>query len=90
MWTLAKVKNGFHDLPNERFHTFVIKNDGEIVGELKFDRARWKSAGGPAWKGTLFKTSLHNRTMSSGCTGVTYYSKKKEDVLTWFKTGEVR
>jgi hypothetical protein len=87
MWTIAKVRNGFHDLPSDRFHTFVVKYEGEIVGELKFDRGRWKSAGGPAWKGTLFKTSLHGRTDSSGCAGVVHYSKDKRKVLDWFKTG---
>jgi hypothetical protein len=88
MWAIAKVRNGFHDLPSDRFHTFAILKDGEIVGELKFDRGRWKSAGGPAWKGTLFKTSLHGRTDSSGCAGVVYYSKDKRKVLDWFKTGK--
>ena len=78
MWTIAKVRNGFADLPNERFHTFAIKLEGEVVGELQFYRGRWKSAGGPAWKGIKFKNSC--------C----YFSKKKEDVLHWFKTDEVR
>lgn len=87
MWSLAKVRNGLHDLPNDRFHTFAVKYEGEVVGELKFDRGRWKSAGGPAWKGTLFKTSIHGRTDSSGCAGVAYYSKDKRKVLDWFKTG---
>ena len=87
MWSLAKVRNGLHDLPNDRFHTFAVKYEGEVVGELNFDRGRWKSAGGPAWKGTLFKTSIHGRTDSSGCAGVVYYSKDKRKVLDWFKTG---
>jgi hypothetical protein len=87
MWALAQVLDSFSDLPNERFHTFAVKYEGEVVGELKFDRGRWKSAGGPAWKGTLFKTSLHGRTDSSGCVGAVYYSKDKRKVLDWFKTG---
>jgi len=89
MWTIAKVRNGFHDLPNDRFHTFAVKYDGEVVGELKFDRGRWKSAGGPAWQGTLYKTSLHNPIGAGpGCVGISYHNKDKRKVLEWFKTGE--
>ena len=88
MWTIAKVLDGFSDLPNERFHTFAVKYDGEVVGKLHFDRGRWKSAGGPAWQGTLFKTTLHGRDYISGCTGISYYNKDKRKVLEWFKTGE--
>lgn len=87
MWTIAKVLDGFADLPNERFHTFAVKYDGEVVGKLKFDRGRWKSAGGPAWQGTLFKTTLHGQDYGSVCTGISYYSKDKRKVLAWFKTG---
>lgn len=90
MWTIAKVLNGFADLPNERFHTFAVKYDGEIVGKLHYDRGRWKSAGGPAWQGTLFKTSLHG-SIGAGpnCAGRAYHNKDKRKVLEWFKTGKL-
>jgi len=87
MWTIAKVRDGFADLPNERFHTFAVKYDGEVVGKLRFDRGRWKSAGGPAWQGILFKTKLHGQDYGSGCSGISYYNKDKRKVLEWFKTG---
>ncbi len=83
-WTLAKVKNGFDDLANERFHTFAIKCDGNVVGELKYEHGRWKSAGGPAWRGKLFKSPKHYGM------DVVYYSRDKKNVLHWFKTGECR
>ena len=45
MWTLAKVRDGFADLPSEKYHTFAVKRDGEIVGQLKW-KYRPKNAGG--------------------------------------------
>jgi hypothetical protein len=89
MWTIAKVKDGFADFPNERFHTFAILKDREVVGKLRYDGSRWKSAGGPAWQGTLFKTSLHG-SIGSGpnCAGRAYHNKDKSKVLAWFKTGK--
>ena len=91
MWTIAKVKNGFADLSNSRFHTFAILKDGEVVGELKFDHSRWKSAGGPAWKGMLHKPELHgNKSGPYGNASVVcYYNKDRKNVLNWFKTGEL-
>jgi hypothetical protein len=86
MWTFAKVLDGFHDLPNERFHTFAVKYDGEVVGKLRYNRGL-RGGEGPAWQGTLFKTSLHGRNDPSGCVGVSYYNKDKHKVLDWFKTG---
>jgi hypothetical protein len=83
MWTLAKVLNGFADLQNERFHTFAIKKDGVVVGELKF-ASRPKNAGGPAWRGTKFNDPKHYGM------NVVYFSHDKKNVLNWFKTGEVK
>lgn len=77
MWTIAKIRDGFADLPNERFHTFAIKFDGKVVGELKW-KYRHKTEGGPAWRGTLFKLS-HGMD-------VCFYAKDKQQVLAWFKT----
>lgn len=83
MWTLAKVLNGFADLQNERFHTFMIKKNGEIVGELKF-ASRPKNAGGPAWRAKLFNAEYCGMD-------VCFYSKNKQEVLNWVKTdGNVR
>lgn len=81
IWTIAKVLNGFADLPHERFHTFAIKRDGVIVGELKFVY-RPKNAGGYAWKGTFH---------GAGPAGmdVCFYDCRKEKVLEWFKTTAV-
>ena len=77
-WAMSKVLNGFESLPNEKFHTFAIKFDGKVVGELKWSY-RTKNAGGYAWKGTLF---------NAGVCGMdaTFYDKNKENVLDWFKT----
>jgi hypothetical protein len=79
MWTLAKVLNGFADLPNEKFHTFAVKYDGDIVGELKW-KYRPKNAGGYAWQGKIFN-SKKNFGMD-----VSFYDKNKVKVLEWFKT----
>ena len=54
-WALAKVMNGFADLGNEKFHTFAVKRDGEVVGQLKWTY-RPKNAGGYAWQGKIFKS----------------------------------
>ena len=83
MWTIAKVLNGFADLGNERFHTFAIKQDGVVVGELKY-ASRPKNAGGPAWRGKLFNSPKHYGM------DATYFSSNKNHVLHWFKTGEVK
>lgn len=80
MWTIAKVKNGFADLPNERFHTFAIKRNGEVIGHLKYDHSRWKSAGGPAWKAEIYDTRKH-----PGADCVSFHSKDKNKVLEWVK-----
>lgn len=79
MWTLAKVLNGFADLPNERFHTFAVKYNGEVIGELKF-AGRPKNAGGPAWRGTIFNSKKHFGM------NVTFFDSRKAKVLEWFKT----
>ena len=82
MFTIAKVKNeALNGLP-ETFQVFVIKKDGREIGELKYDRGRWKSAGGPAWKGTLFSNDVGGNP--------TYYAKNKNEVLEWFKTGKMK
>ena len=78
MWTIAKVLNGFADLPNEKFHTFAIKKDGEIVGQLKW-QYRPKNAGGYAWQGKLFNSKKHFGM------DVSFFEKDKKKVLTWFK-----
>ena len=46
-WALAKVLNGFADLPNEKFHTFAVKKNGKVVGQLAWTY-RPKNAGGSA------------------------------------------
>ena len=82
IWTLAKVMNGFADLPNEKFHTFAIKRDGEVVGQLKW-QYRPKNAGGYAWQGKLFATAKTYGAV------VCFYDKNKKNVLDWFKTKEL-
>jgi hypothetical protein len=78
MWTLAKVMNGFADLGNEKFHTFAVKRDGEVVGQLKW-QYRPKNAGGYAWQGKLFATAKSHGAV------VCFYDKNKKNVLNWFK-----
>lgn len=78
VWTMALVKDGFHDLPMTNFHTHAILKNGEVIGKIRYDRGRWKSAGGPAWQGTLLPSHT------------TYYNKNRQNVLHWFKTGECR
>ena len=77
-WALAKVKDGFADLGNEKFHTFAIKRDGEVVGQLKW-QYRPKNAGGYAWQGKLFKSEKHFGM------DVSFFDKNKQNVLKWFK-----
>lgn len=81
MWTLAKVLNGFADLPNEKFHTFAIKHNGVVIGELKWTY-RPKNAGGYAWQGKILNSKKHY-----GMT-VSFFDKDKKKVLDWFKTHE--
>lgn len=78
MWTLAKVRNGFADLSNEKFHTFAIKHDGVVIGELAW-KYRPKNAGGYAWQGKIFNSKKHYGM------DVSFYDKNKENVLNWFK-----
>lgn len=78
-WAIAKVLNGFADLPNEKFHTFAIKHDGEVVGELKW-KCRPKNAGGYTWQGKLFNSKKHYGM------DVSFFDKNKQNVLEWFKT----
>ena len=78
MWSLAKVRDGFADLGNEKFHTFAIKCDGEVVGQLKWTY-RPKNAGGYAWQGKLFNSKNHPGAV------VCFYDKNKKNVLNWFK-----
>lgn len=77
MWTIAKVLDGFADLPSEKYHTFAVKKNGVIVGQLKW-KNRPKNAGGAAWQGRLFKLEFGM--------DVCFYSKNKQAVLDWFKT----
>jgi len=77
-WALAKVMNGFADLGNEKFHTFAVKKNGVVVGELAW-KYRPKNAGGYAWQGKLFATAK-----SYGAV-VCFYDKNKQNVLKWFK-----
>ena len=77
-WALAKVANGFAYLSNERFHTFAVKKNGEVIGELVW-KSRQKSAGSPAWQGTIFN-SKKNHGMD-----VVFYDTNKQKVLEWFK-----
>lgn len=77
-WALAKVLNGFADLPNEKFHTFAVKKNGEVVGELAW-KYRPKNAGGYAWQGKLFNSKKHYGM------DVSFFDKNKETVLKWFK-----
>ena len=78
MWTLAKVLNGFADLQNERFHTFAVKYNGVVVGQLKF-ASRPKNAGGAAWQGKIFNSPKHYGM------DVSFFGKNKQEVLEWFK-----
>jgi len=82
VWTLAKVLNGFADLPNEKFHTFAIKHNGKVVGELAW-KYRPKNAGGYAWQGKILNSKKHFGM------NVSFYDKNKKNVLEWFKTHEV-
>jgi hypothetical protein len=82
MWSIAKVRNGFADLGNEKFHTFAIKCDGEVVGQLKWTY-RPKNAGGYAWQGKIFKSKKHFGM------DVSFFDKNKQNVLNWFKEGVV-
>lgn len=77
-WALAKVMNGFADLTNEKFHTFAVKKNGEVVGELVW-KYRPKNAGGYAWQGKLFKSKKHFGM------DVSFFDKNKQNVLNWFK-----
>lgn len=78
MWALAKVLNGFADLSNDHFHTFAIKKDGVVVGQLKWTY-RPKNAGGYAWQGKIFKSKKHYGM------DVSFFDKNKQNVLNWFK-----
>jgi len=78
-WALAKVLDGFADLPNEKFHTFAVKKNGEVVGQLKW-KYRPKNAGGYAWQGLIFKSKKHYGM------DVCFFDKSKKNVLDWFKT----
>jgi len=54
VFTIGRVRSpGAGGLP-ERYQTSAVLRDGVRIGELKFDAGRWKSAGGPAWRGALF------------------------------------
>jgi hypothetical protein len=77
-WALAKVMNGFADLTNEKFHTFAVKKNGEIVGQLAW-KYRPKNAGGYAWQGKLLKSKKHFGM------DVVFYHSSKQKVLEWFK-----
>ncbi len=77
-WTLAKVLDGFADLPSEKYHTFAVKKNGEVVGQLKW-KYRPKNAGGYAWQGLLFKSKKHFGM------DVSFFDKNKQNVLNWFK-----
>jgi hypothetical protein len=79
MWTIAKVLNGFADLPNEKFHTFAIKCNGEVIGQLKWTY-RPKNAGGYAWQGKIFNSKKHFGS------DVVFFDKDKKKVLEWFKS----
>ncbi len=78
MWALAKVRDGFADLSNEKFHTFAVKYNNEIVGQLKW-KYRPKNAGGYAWQGLWFKSKKHYGM------DVSFFDKDKKKVLNWFK-----
>lgn len=82
MWTLAKVRDGFADLSSEKYHTFAIKCDGKVVGQLKWTY-RPKNAGGYAWQGKLFKSEKHFGM------DVSFFDKNKKNVLEWFKNGQI-
>lgn len=77
-WAIAKVRDGFADLPNEKFHTFAVKKNGEVVGQLKW-KYRPKNAGGYAWQGLIFKSKKHYGM------DVSFFDKDKKKVLDWFK-----
>jgi hypothetical protein len=81
-FTIAKVKNdSLNGLP-ETYQTFIVKRDGEVFAELKYDRGRWKSAGGPAWKGQLITDKPFKNYV--------FHAKQKSKVLEWFKTDAAR
>ena len=52
MYTYSRIKNTDPTLDglSATYQRFAVKLDGEIIGEISYDRSRWKSAGGPAWK----------------------------------------
>jgi hypothetical protein len=77
-WTIAKVMDGFADLPSEKYHTFAVKKNGVVVGKLQW-KYRPKNAGGYAWQGLLFGTEkTYNMDVS-------FFDKDKTKVLNWFK-----
>lgn len=78
MWTIAKVRDGFSDLPYEKFHTFAVKRNGQIIGQLKWTN-RAKNAGGAAWQGKVFKSPRHYGM------DVSFFHSRKDEVLKWFK-----
>ncbi len=78
MWSLAKVRDGFADLANEKYHTFAVKHNGEVVGQLKWTY-RPKNAGGYAWQGRLFNCKNHPGAV------ICFYNNNKNNVLNWFK-----
>jgi hypothetical protein len=83
MWTIAKVMNGFADLPNEKFHTFAIKYKGKVVGQLKW-QYRPKNAGGSAWQSKLFNSKKHYGM------DVSFFGSNKNDALAWFKNEGIK
>lgn len=80
-WALAKVLDGFADLSNDHFHTFAVKKNGVVVGQLKWTY-RPKNAGGYAWQGKIFKSKKHFGM------DVSFFDKNKKNVLEWFKTAD--
>ena len=96
-WSIARIKGTPEQealpLLPEKFQKFAVLANGVVVGELKWDAGRWKSAGGPAWKGTLFnsETMPHpHKPRPSFIVGIDYHARRKEEVLHWFKTGEMK
>lgn len=81
VWTMARRRReGCEGLP-DTFQVYAILKDGAEVGEVRYNRSRWKNAGGPAWQGTLYNggpiAGIHS------C----YHNRNRLAVLQWFKTG---
>lgn len=96
VWTIARIKGTAEQeslpLLPEKYYTYAVLRDGIVVGELKYDHGRWKSAGGPAWRGMWMNKDVDDpRTnqIFAGCMGIVVYHTNKKAILEWFKTNKM-